>query len=359
MRLFAVVLFAALVLVLLLAWTLQPASVTQANAPYAITQLTNDHAVAVRPAWSPDNRSIAYQSNRDSEVFHIYLMNADGSNQRALTKGATDDRHPVWTLDGKSILFDSFDGAHREIWIVNAADGSLKQITHVGALANFASPSPDGKRLAFYLFKDEELNIFTSQPDGSDVKQVTSKLASAKNNQCTFACHQVAWSADSQTIAYSGGEHQTIWTARSDGTNAKRLFANNDHSHFPWFLPDGRLGYVTEHVQPASKAWTDAWAYDFKTGESALLQGDISLQGPFEWSNDGVKVLFHSPRGGTFDIYMIDLAAPGGVDANPASTSADSALPNAPLPIALALAAGIGIFAILGVVLLSRFKRNA
>lgn len=369
------VLFTACAFAVLIVWSLQ-AGATLATPPaaYAIIQLTNDHAVDVRPAWSPDNRSVAYQSNHDGGTFHIYLMNIDGGNQRPLTRGTTDDRHPVWMPDGKAILFDSFNGVHREIWMVNVADGSLKQITRVGGFANFASPSPDGQRISFYLFKDDVLNLWTARPDGSDAKPVTRDLASAKNNQCTFACHQAAWSADGQLLAYSGGNHETIWTVRSDGTEPRQIIADEEHNHFPWFMSDGRLGFVTEHVQPAGKAWTDAWAYDLKSEKRTLLQGQMSVQGPIEWSNDYTKVLFHSPRGGNFDIYLIDLSAPGGVDAlqgNPvpadqvgvAVTNSSTSLPAANAQgIIASITIGVAFLAVLtvlGVGLFVRLKRRS
>lgn len=290
-----------------------------------IIQLTNSHAIDVRPAWSPDNRLIAFQSNRDSSTFHIYVMNADGSNPRALTRGPADDRHPVWMPDGKSILFDSSDGNQREIWQVSLADGSLKQITHSGAQANFPSPSPDGQRIAFYIYQGNTLDLWTARIDGSQAKKLTNGLASATNNQCTFACHWAAWSPDSRTIAYSAGELDTIWTIGGDGADSNQVIANGQDNHFPWFLPDGRLGYITEHVSPI-QSWTDAWAYDLKTGKTTLLQEQMSAQGPFEWSADNTRVLFHSPRSGNFEIYLIDLNAQGGVDA----------LRGTPVPVTLA-----------------------
>jgi dipeptidyl aminopeptidase/acylaminoacyl peptidase len=288
--------------------------VTRATAPEpAILQLTNDQGAELRPVWSPDNRRIAYQSNRDGP-FHIFLVNVDGTNQRALTKGASDDRHPVWMPDGKAILFDSFDGAKREIWSVNVADGTLKQLTRLGALANFPSPSPDGQRMTFYVFKDDALDLWAARIDGTDAKPLTRALASAQENQCTFACHQAAWSKDGQILAYSGGDHETVWTMGSDGTNPQPVIADGEHNHFPWFLADGRLAFVTEHVTPSS-AWTEAWAYNLQGNQRVLLQGQMALQGPMDWSNDNTQVVFHSPRAGNFDIYLINLNAPGGLDA--------------------------------------------
>lgn len=322
--------------VLICIWWLATPS-TRANPPNPpILQLTNSHAIDVRPAWSPDNRLIAFQSNRESSTFHIYVMNADGSNPRALTQGPTDDRHPIWTPDGKSILFDSSDGNLREIWQVNVADGRLKQITQSGAQANFPSPSPDGQRIAFYVYQGNTLDLWTARIDGSQAKRLTNGLASATNNQCTFACHWAAWSPDSRTIAYSAGELDTIWTIGGDGTDPNRVIADGQDNHFPWFLPDGKLGYITEHVSPA-QSWTDAWAYDLKTGKTTLLREQMSAQGPFEWSADNTRVLFHSPRSGNFEIYLIDLNAPGGVDALRGTpvpvTLADTTKPVGPGPV--------------------------
>ena len=48
-------------------------------------QLTrNDWAWDKHPSWSPDGQQIVFESNRDGQ-HRLWLMNADGSNQRPLT----------------------------------------------------------------------------------------------------------------------------------------------------------------------------------------------------------------------------------------------------------------------------------
>lgn len=340
-----------------------------------IIQLTDDQSINVCPAWSPDNRMIAFQSNRESpNAYHIFVMNADGGNQRQLTKGERDDRHPVWMPDGKSILFDSDDGKVEEIWMVNVVDGSEKQITRLGAEANFAAPSPDGQRISFFLYKDQVLDLWTARIDGSDAKPLTKDLASAQNNQCTFACHQAAWSPDGQTLAYTQGDHDSVWTIHSDGNGAQSIVSNDGRNHFPWFMPDGRLGYIAEHISPV-QSWTDAWLYDPSTGaQPTLMLGQMSPQGPFEWSTDYKKVLFHSPRSGTFQIYLVDLSVPEGIAAlqgksvpvehaasppNPNTAGASSPAPNfTNNGTVLGVAAALGLIAIAAVVGLTIWRNH-
>ena len=57
-----------------------------------------DHSAARQwsPDWSLDGKRIAFASQRDGN-YEIYVMNADGSDQRRLTRDPADDYHPVWS----------------------------------------------------------------------------------------------------------------------------------------------------------------------------------------------------------------------------------------------------------------------
>jgi Tol biopolymer transport system component len=203
----------------------------------------------------------------------------------------------------------------QDIWLVNVADGSRKQLTHVDGLADFATLSPDGQQLVYYLYKDMTLNLWTASADGTNAKPLTRTLADARCLQPTMSWHQVAWSPDSQWLAYTGGDGISIWTMRRDGSQVRSVIDDGETNHLPWFLADGRLAFITEYVPPRyGAAWTNAWAYDLKTGERTLLQEFMSMQVPVAWSADNSKLLFSSPRNGRFDIYLIDLNAPGGLD---------------------------------------------
>ncbi len=305
-----------------------PSSTSEASplAPAPITRLTHDPVNALRPAFSPDNRRIAFESNRDGR-FHIYVMNADGSHLRALTDGPNDDRRPVWTPDGQSILYDSSDGTHQDIWSVRLADGRRQQLTHVEGLADFATLSPDGQQLVFYFYdvRNMTLNLWSARADGSNAKPLTRDLADARREQPTMAWHQPAWSADSQWLTYTGGDGKSIWLMRRDGRDAQPVIDDGETNHFPWFLADGRLAFITEYVPPRyGAAWTNLWAVDLPTGARALLQEFMSMQEPVAWNADLSKLLFSSPRTGRFDIYLIDLNAPGGL----------AALQGTPIPVA-------------------------
>lgn len=59
----------------------------------SLIQLTNNKADDLTPVWSPDGKRIAFTSTRDGDL-EIYVMNADGSNQKRLTNQPGVDGHP-------------------------------------------------------------------------------------------------------------------------------------------------------------------------------------------------------------------------------------------------------------------------
>jgi Tol biopolymer transport system component len=61
-----------------------------------------------QPFFSPDGREIAVSARLDGGVFRIVVINADGSGIRKIAQPeATDNVHPAWSPDGRSIVFTS------------------------------------------------------------------------------------------------------------------------------------------------------------------------------------------------------------------------------------------------------------
>ena len=106
-------------------WTMPAAG----GAMKRITDVFND---ARQPMWSPDGRTIVFFAYRDGG-YDIWAINPDGSNQRKLTWGPYDDREPIFSHDGTRIAFSSDRGnalgSDYNIWMLDLRNGELKQIT--------------------------------------------------------------------------------------------------------------------------------------------------------------------------------------------------------------------------------------
>lgn len=95
----------------------------------AQTQLTvTIHANEGRPNWSPGGDAITFHTDRDGNQ-EIYVMKSSGGGQTRLTNDAAIDINPAWSPDGSMIAFSSTrqNGgpgiANRSVWAI-AADGS-------------------------------------------------------------------------------------------------------------------------------------------------------------------------------------------------------------------------------------------
>ena len=76
-------------------------------------------------------KRIAFSSKRDGH-WEIYVMNADGHNQRNLTNHPDGDWHPVWSPDGKRIAFVSnrTKDLNRDIYVMHADGSNPRNLTN-------------------------------------------------------------------------------------------------------------------------------------------------------------------------------------------------------------------------------------
>jgi TolB protein len=107
--------------------------------------LTNNPADDAGPAWSPDSRQIAFTSNRNAD-WEICVMNADGGKPRNLTRSPKWDDSAAWSPDGQSIVFSSGRDADGDgaIYIMDADGNNQRRLTNnPGAGGGLGDICPD------------------------------------------------------------------------------------------------------------------------------------------------------------------------------------------------------------------------
>jgi len=130
--------------------------------------LTKGPAWDYHPRYSPDGRTIAFTTDR-SGIENVWLMNADGTNARALTEEkAFYVRSAAWSPDGDYIVARREDAKRggippQELWMWSVYGGSGVKLTSSDELNNAAGPvfSPDGR---FIYFAAREAH-FSYTPD--------------------------------------------------------------------------------------------------------------------------------------------------------------------------------------------------
>jgi hypothetical protein len=108
----------------------------------------NSERVA-EPRFSPDGTRLVFIEHVGATGGErLMLREADGSI-RALTDGRSVDRDPVWSPDGRFVLFSSDRPGTAQIFGLEVATGTQKQITHRYGGAFWPRPDPKGRFLFF------------------------------------------------------------------------------------------------------------------------------------------------------------------------------------------------------------------
>jgi Tol biopolymer transport system component len=102
----------------------------------------------LRPRFSPDGRHIVFTSRRDRD-YEIYVMNADGSAPRRLTRSRGIDTNAVFSPDGRRIAFTSNRDGNYEIYVMDSGGGNIRRVTHNDERDDFPCWGPDGNHLVF------------------------------------------------------------------------------------------------------------------------------------------------------------------------------------------------------------------
>lgn len=135
-------------------------------------------AMNVEPAPKPDGTKIAFSSDR-SGVPMIYVMNADGSNQKRITFSGKYNSTPAWSPDGNRLVFAGWDDDHYDIFTMNADGSDMVRITSArkanGKWAQNESPvySPDGRLLLYTSDRSGSHQLYISNLDGSEERRIT------------------------------------------------------------------------------------------------------------------------------------------------------------------------------------------
>jgi Tol biopolymer transport system component len=230
-----------------------------------LRRLTRNAAADAQAAWSPDGSEIAFISRRDGGAAEIYVMNADGTDQRRLTRTQGDEGDLAWSPDGTKIAF-SGTGAEklRDVYVMNA-DGTHERQLTATATAEEGDPlwSPDGRQIAY---------LQNSQLDQGPVSRIYVMNADGSGGHLLSSVRAVgtapSWSPDGMKLVFTGP--RGLYVAAADGTGVHHVAKSVFPDAFPVWSPEGRkiafLGGLRPFQSPSLPPPADLYVIDADGG---------------------------------------------------------------------------------------------
>jgi TolB protein len=164
----------------------------------AFERLTDAPGYDAEATLSPDGKTIVFTSARDGDL-EIYTMSTDGTNLKRLTHEPGYDGGPFFSPDGRRIVYrrDAYpdeSGLARykellalhlyrpgalEIWVMDADGSNKRQVTKLGAASFAPYFHPDGRRIIFSSNhlepRGRNFDLWLIRDDGTGLERVTTE----------------------------------------------------------------------------------------------------------------------------------------------------------------------------------------
>lgn len=196
--------------------------------------------------WSPDAKSIVVTSEFEGGA--LYVVDVQSGKMRRLTEIAH-PYSPSWSPDGKRIAFNVGARTTSDIFVIDADGKNQKRLTNLRMIAQRPEWSPDGSRIAFVA----NSGWFVMDADGGNKKRWRQQ-----------AVGSVVWSSDGKRVLVSG--YGFGYVCDPDGEHSNALPRQRGPVIDPAFSPDGRKVIYRVHEGKADKIYSvNADGSDWRT----------------------------------------------------------------------------------------------
>lgn len=197
-----------------------------------IKRLTFDKSIALLPRWSPTGKGFVYNSYKEGGGPMLYYEDLQSGKIRKVSGRPGLNTGACWSRDGKSLDLTLSNGENSDIYKIDLNGKILKRLTNHWGINTSPSISPDGTKMAFVSDRSGRPQIYIKDLKNGNDERITFDLK---------YCTSPVWSSLNK-IAFSvmdGGGHN-IYTINPDGSGLKQLTKNSGNNESPCWSPGGR-----------------------------------------------------------------------------------------------------------------------
>lgn len=273
--------------------------------------------------WSPDGSRLAYvvggryfalgeDQLGNTETSAIHIVSVTTGADQAITTGEWIDTSPVWTMDGRGLLFVSSRGGGRDVYRVRLSrsgmpEGSPERVTS-GLNAHSISASKDGKLLA-YSSLTFRANIWSVRIPAAGVTSVAEAEQVTSGSEKT---EKVSVSPDGRWLAYDSDRNGSadVWKLRIGGGEPEQVTRDSGNEFANDWSPDGQE-ILFHAIRGRTRRDVLVVTADGTRTESVVATSAEEQHG--SWSPDGNSVAYSGglSDGALYDVHVISRARKG------------------------------------------------
>jgi TolB protein len=264
-------------------------------------------------SFMPDGKTLIYSMGGS---LWRQAIGSDEAVELTHTRGAY-DYQPDVSVDGRTVVFSSYNGDGIELWRLDLETGAERQLTYGAAVNVEPRLSPDGKRIAWVSTKGTgHFNLFVADIAADGLHNARPLLGERQSKisryyYSTFD-HAInpSWTPDGKRILYVTNHEVAwgtgdIWSVSTDDPKDRRKLLSEETSWSarPEVSPDGKLVLFASYH---GRQWRQIWV----TTPTGMAPLPVTF-GEFDrwsarWSPDGRRIAFISNEHGNTSLVLHD-----------------------------------------------------
>jgi dipeptidyl aminopeptidase/acylaminoacyl peptidase len=281
--------------------------------------LTSEGVSSEHPRWSPDDKFLAFLSERNQGKTQVYLLNLLGGEAQKLTEAIQNVEDFRWSPDGKRLVLILRDPSPEEL---EAAASKGKEGDDKAA----APKKPKAQRpwvIDRLQFKEDTVGYLDRRRTHLYVFDITSK-SMAQVTSGDYDDSEPAWSPDGKLLAFSSNRskpdpdanyNSDIWVVSADNTDKgatlTQVTTGPGEQRGPDWSPDGKwITYTTQLDPKLFQYGTKHVAVSPAAGGQAkvLTQRFDRMATSPRFSQDGKSIYFLADDDGTLIVAQVNVA---------------------------------------------------
>ena len=204
---------------------------------HKISDMIFEKLVGIPGVFSTQIAYVSEEKRTDGgKRFRLIVSDADGENAKIVADSPQPLLSPSWSPDGRRLAYASFENDQEAVFVQTLRTGTRERVSSRKGVNSSPAFSPDGRLLALTLSSDQgNLDIFTLDLATQVLRQLTTDAAIDT---------EATWSPDGRTIYFNSdrsGGPQVYKLGAEPGARAQRLTFDGVYNARPRVSPDGKL----------------------------------------------------------------------------------------------------------------------